>query len=37
MDSHKLKYHVKLRSGRDFILKSSYDPEEIEELMEELL
>lgn len=29
MDRHKLKYHVQLKSGRDFVIKSSYDPEEI--------
>jgi len=29
MDQHKLKYYVQLKSGRDFVMKSSYDPEEI--------
>ena len=28
LDQHKLKYHVTLRSGRDFILNSSDDHEE---------
>ena len=28
LDSHKVKYHVKLQSGRDFILNSSEDHEQ---------
>ena len=29
MDQHKLKYYVQLKSGRDFVMTSSDDPEEI--------
>ena len=29
LDPHKVKYHVTLKSGRDFIIKSSYNPEEV--------
>ena len=28
MDRHKLKYYVQLESGRDFVIKSSYNSEE---------
>ena len=28
LDPHKVKYHVKLRSGRELVMNSSLDPEE---------